>query len=277
MRGFLKIYGYEDKTAKTGWNIKTGPQQLISSFLQVGTIIGVLLTHLWARKFGRRPAIWFASLISFVAAGIQIGTDNLVGLYFGRILIGMSNGFFITFANVYTAEVSPAHLRGPIVSFFGVWTSTGSILGATANDATKGFDSKLSYRIPLASLYAIPFFLCVLLIFLPESPRWLLVQGCDEQALQSLKRLRGNSFKGQEHLLQEEFLEMQQGIRQEEDLSGGNVIGDMFRGTDLRRTLICFGVIVSHTSSGIWLLVGYGVGALSLPQYSHIWGVKALR
>lgn len=125
MVGFLKVYGFEDPTSARGWNIETVPQQLISSFLQIGTIIGVLLTHFFGRYFGRRPAIWAATAVSFVAAGIQVGTTTLIGLYFGRLLIGLSNGFFITFANIYTAEVSPSHLRGAIVSLYGIWVSIG--------------------------------------------------------------------------------------------------------------------------------------------------------
>lgn len=127
MTGFLRVYGYEDPDSRTGWNIKTVPQQLISSMLQIGTICGVLLTHLFGRYFGRRPAIWAASLVSFIAAGVQVGTTTLVGLYFGRLLIGASNGFFITFANIYTSEVSPSHLRGAIVSLFGIWVSIGTL------------------------------------------------------------------------------------------------------------------------------------------------------
>ncbi|KAJ4295542.1 hypothetical protein N0V90_007555 [Kalmusia sp. IMI 367209] len=258
MPGFLAVYGFHDPKAKIGWNIDTTVQQLITSFLNIGTIIGVILTHLWGKKFGRRYGVWMASMISFGAAGIQIGTEKLVGLYFGRILIGISNGFFITFANVYVAEVSPAHLRGPLVSLFGVWVSIGSIIGATVNNATKDFTSKHAYQIPLATLYAIPFLLSILIIFLPESPRWLLVQGRDEQAKRSLIELRGKSFKGQEELLEEEFLEMQRGIAEELEKCEGSAFKDMFKGTELRRTLICFGVILSHSSSGIWLIIGYG-------------------
>lgn len=107
MVGFLKVYGYRDKKMKTGWNIATTPQQLIASFLNVGTIIGLLLTPIFAKRFGRRPGVWVACVVSFVASALQLGTTNLAGLYAGRIFIGVSNGFFITFANSYTAESSP--------------------------------------------------------------------------------------------------------------------------------------------------------------------------
>jgi MFS family permease len=259
MVGFLQVYGYEDKTAPIGWNIDTVPQQLISSFLNIGTIIGVILTATWGKYYGRRPAIWLASLISFVAAGIQVGTTTLEGLYIGRILIGISNGFYITFANVYTAEVSPAHLRGSIVSFFGIWVSLGSILGAIANNFSKNLISKLSYQIPLASIYAIPVFLSIIVIFIPESPRWLLVQGRVEEARKALEILRGDSFKGRAELLEEEFQEMKRGIEEEKELASNSSVKDMFRGPDLRRTILCFAVILSHSSSGVWLIIGYGV------------------
>jgi len=168
MVGFLKVYGYKDETSRLGWNIGTVLQQLISSFLNIGTIIEVLLTAMWGKRFGRRPSIWLASLITCVAAGVQVGTTNLVGLYFGRILIGVSNGFYITFANAYTTEVRPAHLRGAIVSFFSIWVTLGSLLGAVANNFSKDLTSKLSYQIPLAGLFVIPVFLSTAVFFVPE-------------------------------------------------------------------------------------------------------------
>jgi MFS family permease len=266
MVGFLEVYGYRDQKAKIGWNIATAPQQLISSFLNIGTIIGVILTATWARYYGRKPAIWIASIISFIGVGVQVGTTNLVGLYFGRILIGISNGFYITFANVYTAEVSPAHLRGAIVSFFGIWVSTGSILGAVANNSSKDLNNRHSYQIPLASLFAIPLFLSIAVMFIPESPRWLLIQNRSDEARASLERLRGDSFGGRSELLEEEFQEMKRGIEEEKELASNSSVRDMFRGTDLRRTILCFAVILSHSSSGVWLLISYAVSHFQIPS-----------
>ncbi|PGH01220.1 hypothetical protein AJ79_07991 [Helicocarpus griseus UAMH5409] len=256
MVGFLQVFGYKDSSRDIGWNIGTKPQQLISSFLNVGTIIGVLLTGPFARFFGRRPAIWLASLVSGVAAGIQVGTTSLAGLYAGRILMGASNGFFITFANTYTAEASPAHLRGVIVSFFGIWVNMGSLLGSIANNFSQKHVNKYSYQIPLATIFAIPLFLSIFVVFIPESPRWLLVQGRNEEARRALQRLRGDSLKPQ--YFEEEIVEMTRGIEREKELAESGAFLDMFRGTNLRRTLLCVAVTVSHTTSGLWLLIAYG-------------------
>ena len=112
MVGFLQIFGHRNPESGTGWSIRTQTQQLMTSFISVGTIVGVFVTAPFARHFGRRPGIWVASVINFVSTGVQEGTTSLGGLYAGRLLIGLANGYFIAFANVYVAEVAPAHLRG---------------------------------------------------------------------------------------------------------------------------------------------------------------------
>lgn len=256
MVGFLKVFGYPDPERPIGYNIGTKPQQLITSFLNVGTIAGVLLTGPFAHYFGRKAGVWVACLVSCTACSVQIGTSNLAGLYAGRLLIGASNGFFITFANTYTAEASPAHLRGFIVSFFGIWVSIGSIMGTVADNYSKNHLNKLSYQIPLATIFVIPVCLAILIFFIPESPRWLLVHNRTEQARKALITLRGNSLPPE--LIEEEFIEMKRGIDEEKELGNSASVVDMFKGPDLRRTLLCFGVILSHSSSGIWLVIAYG-------------------
>ncbi|KIW56339.1 hypothetical protein PV05_05005 [Exophiala xenobiotica] len=256
MIGFLEIFGYRNPKSEIGWSISTQTQQLMTSFINVGTIVGVFATAPFARYFGRRPGIWVASFINFVAAGVQVGTTSLGGLYAGRILIGLANGYFITFANVYVAEVSPAHLRGLLVSFFGVWVNIGSVLGAVADNYSKKHMDKLCYQIPLASLFAVPALLSIFMFFVPESPRWLLVHNRPEQAKRALERIRGNSLAPE--YLQEEFVEMARGIDEEKELASSSSVLDIFKGTDRRRTIICLGTILSHAGAGLWLIIGYG-------------------
>jgi Sugar (and other) transporter len=67
--------------------------------------------------------------------------------------------------------------------------------------------------------------------------------------------MRGASLRPE--YLQEEFVEMQRGIEEEKELASSAAILDMFKGTDLRRTLLCVGAIVSHAASGIWFIISY--------------------
>lgn len=88
MPGFLKVFGYfNEETQK--WAIGPTVQQLISSLMTIGTFVGSLLIGPFSSKFGRRHALWTATLLNFIATAIMLGTTNLGALYFARFLLGM--------------------------------------------------------------------------------------------------------------------------------------------------------------------------------------------
>jgi len=149
-------------------------------------------------------------------------------LYVGRLILGFANGFFVTFSNVYTAEVSPAHLRGVMVALFTYWVTIGGLFGAIVDNYTKSRMDKGSYRIPIACLYIIPALLSVLLFWVPESPRWLLHKGRDAEARRSLEALRQGAIEGEE--LELEWTEMIKGVEEENRIAKKLAFLDMFRG-----------------------------------------------
>ncbi len=157
-----------------------------------------------------------------------MATTSVGVLYLGRILLGLANGFFVTFSNVYTAEVAPAHLRGVMVALFAYWVNIGSILGSVVDNYTRTRLDKTSYQIPLGCLYIVPTILAVALFFVPESPRWLLHHGRDQQARASLEKLRGNAIERQ--YLELEWAEMVRGTEEERKNSKSVSFLDMFRG-----------------------------------------------
>lgn len=201
---------------------------------------------------GRREALWLACVVNAVACGIQIGTSTPGVLYLGRLLLGFANGFLVTFSNVYTAEVAPAHMRGVMVALFAYWVNIGSILGAVVDNKTKERMDRLSYRVPLSCLYIVPALLFIALFFVPESPRWLLHRGKDQAARKALEKLRGKSYatllapisgrdSGDENgnkenttltptLLELEWAEMVKGVEEEKREQGNVAALDMFRG-----------------------------------------------
>jgi MFS family permease len=111
MPGFLAVYGFHDPKSVTGYIITTKVQQLIASLLTVGSIAGCLTTGIFAQRFGRKSALWFGCFVGYVAMAIQLGSTSLAGLYAGRVILGFSNAYFITFSNVFISEIAPHHLR----------------------------------------------------------------------------------------------------------------------------------------------------------------------
>lgn len=163
-----------------------------------------------------------------IACITQISTTSKTAIYIGRLILGLANGFLVTFSNIYTAEASPAHLRAVMVALFSEWVVIGSIIGSAVTNTTKNSLDKSSYEIPLGILFIVPTVLTIGLLFVPESPRYLLYRGNSESARKSLEVLRGNSVSSED--LEIEWVEMVKGI--EEEKRAAKTIGplEMFRG-----------------------------------------------
>ncbi|OTA98242.1 hypothetical protein M426DRAFT_70186 [Hypoxylon sp. CI-4A] len=256
MPGFLMTFGYKDPTLKGGWGIATTDQQLIASFLNVGTIIGVLFVAPFGRYFGRRHGIWMGTIISFAGCATQIVANSVATLCVGRALMGASNAFFITFSNTYIVECAPPQLRAVCSAMFAVTINIGTIIGAVVDERTSHILGRLAYQIPLACLFIFPTLLSIFIFFIPESPRWLVLHNRRQEAERSLAFLRGDSLAPE--FLQEELVEIIRGVEEEKSDASASSFIDIFRGSNLRRTIICVAVAVSRASSGVWVFLSYG-------------------
>jgi MFS family permease len=245
MPGFLAVFGYPDPSNPTGYGIDPVVQQLIASLLTLGSFLSSLLAGLFSHWFGRKQGLWLACALNVVSCIIMIATRSTGVLYLGRLLLGVSNGFLVTFSNVYTSEAAPAHLRGVIVALFAWWVNIGSLVGAIIVNYTRVWLDSRSYQIPIGCLLIVPVLLSVALWWVPESPRFLVNQGKEEAGKRALRTLRGNAVD--EQGLELEWTEMIRGIEEERKNAKSVSFVDMFRGTDLRRTLLCYGMIACQT------------------------------
>ncbi|KAK4225298.1 general substrate transporter [Podospora fimiseda] len=256
MPGFLLVFGYSSPSLPSGYGIDRTFQQLIASLLTLGAFLSSLFSGIFAHYFGRRQALWLACLLTVIGAVIQIVTTSHGVVYLGRLIIGIGNGFLVTFSNIYCAEASPAHLRAVMVALFSEWAVIGSVLAGVICYAMSEDLTKRSYQVPLGTQFIVPVFLAGILFFVPESPRWLVNKGRLEEGKKALKVLRGDSLTDEE--LELEWMEIVKGIEEEKKLAAGGVGWlDMFRGNNLRRTLLCFSVMASQSGSGCWFLFSY--------------------
>ncbi|KAI0187666.1 general substrate transporter [Xylaria flabelliformis] len=273
MPGFLRVYGYYDDKLQS-WNIHPTVQQLISSLMTIGTLVGSLLVGPFSVNFGRKAGLWIASCLNFIATAIMLGTTSLGALYFARLLLGVSVGWFLTFSQLYVHEVAPAHLRGLTFAVYQCQLSTGSIIGAAVDYGTHNIQSRQAYQIPLAIFFVAPAIQSIALFFFPDSPRWLAVQGREIEAEAALRSLRNSSIDETELLA--EFNEIKQSTREQVELNKKALFLEMWRGTNLRRTLLCIAVVCFHSAAGSSWVNIYTTYYLEIAGVSNPFGFSVL-
>ena len=190
------FFQIEADAAMRGW--------AMSSAL-VGCLVGALLSGSWSDRYGRRRMLIVSAwlfLISAIGTGI---VDSFFWFIIYRIVGGLGIGIASNVSPVYIAEVSPAHVRGKFVSINQLTIVLGILLAQIANwligeHFTAGSSTLTPHSIEWAWRWmiwaeTIPAALFLLLaFFIPESPRWLLVQHKQKRAQMILTKIGGISY-----------------------------------------------------------------------------------
>lgn len=262
MRGFLEVFGHPDPASPTGYNISPERQQLISSLMTLGAFLSSCSAGVFATKMGRRQCLWMASALCCVSNVVMMTTTSLAGLYAGRLLIGIANGWYMTFSQLYIQESTPARYRGLMISVFQIWTSIGTLVGTVVDNATHDLEGKKSYIIPLGIIYAVPVFMSIGLFFIPESPRWLMLVDRPEQANKAMTWLRPHP-----ETVAEELAEIQAAIDAEKAVKSSASFMDIWRDpVDRRRTLLSIAAISTQAASGAMFMIAYGTYFFQMAQ-----------
>jgi MFS family permease len=166
------------------------PEELVVSMVLVGAAVGALSGGRLADRFGRRRMLLVTSLIFIVGAIACALCTSLEMLLVGRVIVGLGIGLSSTTVPVYISEVSPARARGWQVSLFQLAITVG-ILAAYLVDYALSASEAWRWMLGLAVIPGL--ILGFGMLFMPETPRWLIRHGRLIDARTVLTRIRGTS------------------------------------------------------------------------------------
>lgn len=110
-----------------------------------------------------------------------------------RLFMGIGMGIKISTIPVYSAEVSPASIRGGVVTSFQLWVAFGILLGFSCNLIFMDI-GPLAWRFQLAAAFVPAVPLMGLIWLCPESPRWLMKKGRYQKAYRAFRRIRNTDL-----------------------------------------------------------------------------------
>ncbi|KAJ5675924.1 hypothetical protein N7462_008821 [Penicillium macrosclerotiorum] len=228
-------------------------QNLIFSLPLVGSVVGGLLASPLNFHFGRKWPLVTAYIVSLGGGLLQVFAPNLGAFVGGRFINGIAFGIATATAPLYLAEVVPASMRGRSVSSVNILNLAAGVVSTVIVWGTQKIGGHLSYQIPLAIQSAVPVFLVVLTIFLPESPEWLVAKGNMEQARRNLRKLRG--FSNEQ--VDDELRLMELCERKHREMRAGARFWDIFNRENRRRTFVAGSFYSLNQISGVILSTTY--------------------
>jgi SP family xylose:H+ symportor-like MFS transporter len=165
----------------------------LTGSLALGCIVGCLIAGKIAEKYGRRPGLMVAALIFAISSlGIAL-SQGLMYFVIMRFAAGIGVGMASMLCPMYIAEISPAAVRGRNVAINQLTVVLGILITNLCNYflADTGVDA-WRWMFGLGVIPSVIFLVGVL--WLPESPRWLMKAGRHDKAKQVLSKIGAPAF-----------------------------------------------------------------------------------
>jgi sugar porter (SP) family MFS transporter len=162
-------------------------EELVTSLLLVGAVVGALTAGRLADMIGRRFTVLITAVVFIVGVLLAAFTPTFPVLLVARIIIGLAVGAASTTVPLYIGEVVPPKVRGGLVSLNQLAITSGILVSYLID---YGLSDSGNWRLMfgLAAVPAVALF--VGMLFQKESPHWLIRQGREDEARQVLHRVR---------------------------------------------------------------------------------------
>jgi len=258
MDRFLRDFGTLQPNGR--YDVSSSDRSLLASIVQAGEVVGSVAAAPIGDWAGRRGVYFGACIQVVLGAVIQMVTTSSVGvLTGGRFVLGIGIGLISNSTPLYLSEIAPTAIRGIIVSCWQLFLAIGQVIGACVAQGTKGIESSVSYRIPIALNIGIVAIIVVGMFLVPESPRWLINKDRDAEARKALRRIN-KTQDNPEAVVEAEFNTFVQSRTDERELAktqkGGwsELINNP---VERRKFLTVLGILASQQISGVQMIFSY--------------------
>ena len=212
-------------------------KEAIVSAVPFGALLGAILSAKAAHNMGRRKSIICTGILFFAGTLMASLSHSINTLIFSRLIMGFAVGLSATIVPMYLSEVSPPRIRGAVIFLYQMAITIGIFLSAVINYF---FSAGGNWRAMFLVGLAPSALLTIGMLFLPHSPRWLMVKGKQDRARRVLKQLRRH---------QNIDLELQDIANALEHKKGGLKL--LFNSTLRPLVIIAFGLFVFQQLTGI--------------------------
>jgi len=202
-RQFYEVYFHLTTSASIGW---------ANSCALLGCLLGSLSAGSIADRYGRRRILLISAILFAVSSALTGWAFSFSSFILWRIVGGTAIGLSSNVSPLYIAEISPASVRGRLVSLNQFAIVVGILMAQIVNwfiarpvpvslsaiGTLQSWNVQYGWRWMFSAVVIPAIVFTIASLFIPESPRWLLARARESEAGRILTRIGGNSYAKEE-------------------------------------------------------------------------------
>ncbi|KAH6967744.1 lactose permease [Ilyonectria sp. MPI-CAGE-AT-0026] len=181
---------YQETFGLDGAGSSTG---MVFIIYNLGQIAAFPFCGLLADGYGRRWCIFVGCLVVLIGTAVQATANSLGHFIGGRFILGFGASIASAAGPAYTVELAHPAYRGFMAGMYNnLWWLGNIIAGWATYGSNLHFTSSWAWRVPTIVQAGMPGVAMLVILFFPESPRWLISQDRTEEALQVMAKYHGD-------------------------------------------------------------------------------------
>ncbi|MCE9629720.1 MAG: sugar porter family MFS transporter [Planctomycetia bacterium] len=189
LAGFL--FGFDtvvisgaERTIQSLWGLSSWVHGVAMASALYGTVIGAMFGGLPSDRLGRKPTLVWVGVLYFVSAVWSGLAHDVWALTIARFIGGLGVGISTVASPLYISEIAPPATRGRLTGLFQLNIVLGILAAFFSNYLLEGVANDWRWMLGAEAFPALAYTLATLAI--PESPRWLLLRGGDDNRRRAL-------------------------------------------------------------------------------------------